>query len=223
MLKLRLFLLCFFALGATSAVNAQGLPYAQIYPLLQDIEDLARFDRIVAPLTLTSQLEGVSPPDIELTIEVGGEVMTISPDASGVISIPANAAWAEAGVLIRSNQPPGSQSLNVTPYFVNPPGLEFSYGWLLENRRQFQRAARELQVMFQNYSGIDGVTFNFPPGTEATLSIVGQDELQPLRANSNGVINFRFNDEMAQARPTFKLSQMPERIQSMVLRESGPQ
>lgn len=126
--------------GPVGAEEAGKLPYPYVYEWLQWFAEQERFDLLALDVYLISELDGVRPADIRLTIDTPEGQQVFQPEQNGVIQLPFREDWNAAGYQLTANQPRGTLKLE---FRLNPRRmpLRVPYRRLLGVVPQLQRAS----------------------------------------------------------------------------------
>jgi hypothetical protein len=200
------------ALAPVSPVCAQETgttSYAALYRALQPALDMGRRDRLIASANVQSKLPGVAPESIRMEIRARSGVRRLSIAGDGSVEFPMDSALLEEDPAVVSNQPRGTLTLSVTLAFRPYPTLRVPY-------REIREAlAQAVEVVAadptRNGAVVRGVEVQFAPGSDATVSIRGQNE-RAFMADAGGRVVLIDTPLWHQADVEVEFSEAPLRL-----------
>jgi hypothetical protein len=137
--------LSLFAGTAARAEEWREIPYAELakMPLT-----LAKVDpqHIFTTALMARPGKGLAalPADYKLQVKVGGQLVPVAVAPDGKVAMPFRQDWADAGAVIRTNQPKGRVLVSLSFDSRVPPGVRMSYAQLTEAAPVLERGIGEM-------------------------------------------------------------------------------
>ena len=206
---LRMLFLAALALPAAAAEPGNSTPYAALYGALAPAREMAAFDRLVAVQRIESKLQGVPPTAIRLTIQARGGAIAIKPTADGSFTFPMNEALLAENPLVLSNQPKGSLTISVMPALKMPAGSRWAAADIRAALSQVEQLLARSPVEGAG-TKVRGAELHFAPGSDASVTIVGEGE-RLLVADAQGRVLLVLDGDFAEARE-IEFSRMPDMV-----------
>lgn len=185
-----LLLLAVLASAPLAAQSGGETPYRALYGALSPSLKLAGYSRLKPVQRIISKSAAVPPGDIRVSIHAASGVIELTPAADGRVEFPMTEALLAENPPVRSNQPRGSLSVNVSFEIDLGDGDGLSYTALAEGIDQAQQALGAVEPALAGRR-VAGIEFSFPPGSNAQLQIVDAKLEELLVADRAGFVRLR--------------------------------
>jgi hypothetical protein len=188
------------------AQDSARLPYDVAYRFLQLFETLEHLERITPSMAIASTQPGVTPADIELTLDDGSGT-TFRLEKNGSIDLPSNPSWADSGATLVSNQPKGTMRLEIEFKAVPITSRQTTYSNLMALASEFGEAMAALAELQGNSPPtVNGLTIQMPPG--GTIELLAKRK-QTLEPNSAGLVVMKTDQRLLKENPEIIFSELP--------------
>lgn len=195
------------------AAETAALPYGVVYRMLSTMQEAGELDKLVRSTRITSELAGVEPPEIRITLDDRGQVHEFRPDAQGNVAFPVRADWNDAGLVLQTNQPAGSLALSFG--FTAKPLASTQLAWrdLMGIAHQFRVAiAASMRSSGKAAPDIAGLQVQFGPDAEAGLAILAAAGRQAHPADAEGIVWLPDDPALWSENPQVELTRVPVAI-----------
>lgn len=197
------------------AEETASLPYRIVYQGLKGEEIIKGLDKLMYEMGIASNLEGVAPMDIRITLDDGTKIHEFVPDEHGKVDFPLRPDWNDADLQLRTNQPPGSISFHFGVAARPLTSTRLHYRELMDIRRQFDRAFSGALAGFPLDEGagppprIDAIVVAFGAGASARLIILAAGGEQVYKADPDGSVLLGEDPLLWAEDPVVVLDQVP--------------
>ena len=129
------------------------------------------------------------PSDYKLQVVVKGEVVPLAVAADGKVAMPFRQDWADAGAVIRTNQPKGRVIASVSFNSRVPPGVRMSYAQLTEAAPVLERGIEEMAGMMSFMAPeVRTFTLSFAQAPQTLLLTLPDGKQKNYRTDAKGLI-----------------------------------
>ncbi|MEJ2534767.1 MAG: hypothetical protein P8008_04710 [Gammaproteobacteria bacterium] len=197
---------------ASSSGDTAEVPYASIYAGLLMAERAAGLDRVDAQVIVRTSRQGLSPGDIELTIDDGAQINRFSVGPRGEVRIPARAEWRDSDLTVRSNQPADSLRFSSVLLIRELSGPRLRYASLWEIREQVQQAMDAMRPAGTGEQEVLGLALRYAPGAPATVRVLSDRYGEEYAADPRGVIRMPLKEVLREDNPEVVFDPLPAQI-----------
>lgn len=195
------------------AAETAHLPYGVVYRMLSTVEEAGDLDKLTRSTRITSELPGVEPPDIRITLDDGGKVYEFRPDERGNVVFPLRADWSDADLVLHTNQPAGSLALSFG--FTAKPLVSTQLAWrdLMGIAHQFRVAiAASMRSSGEPGPDIAGLQVQFRSGGKAGLVVLAAAGRQAYPPDAEGSVWLPDDPGLWSENPMVELDGIPTAI-----------
>jgi hypothetical protein len=191
-------------------------PYASVYPGLLMAQTAAELDRVDARVVLRTNRQGLSPEDIELTVDDGSEVHRYGLGPRGEVLIPARTEWRDAGLVVKTNQPVDSVRFTTVLAFRELTEPRLPYAGLWEMREQMQTVMDAMQAAGAGEREVLGLALRYPPGASATVRVLSDRLGEEYAADPRGVIRMPLSEALRDENPEVLFEPLPAQLMPLM-------
>lgn len=141
---------------------------------------------------------GPLPPGLLLQIKAGEQVTPLAIAADGRVDMPFRQDWADAGAMVRVNQPKGSFQMDFKMIPRVPTGTQMSYGQLTESAAVTERLIKEMAGLMSMFAPkVQTFTLEFADAPQTATLTWPNGEKKVWKTAGNGRINLPWQSDWA--------------------------
>lgn len=197
--------------------HAAMMPYDDVFVRLKRMRD-SKLDRVALKIVLKPKDNTVKLGDVRVALINDKTSVPIPVGQDGSVEIPYREDMYRTDAELRSNQPKGTLSANLSINVAWSAGTEIPYHEVEETVRQLQVAGKDFlgwfgyMLFFPSMQNME-VPLQYAEPRGQTLRVVKDGKtLETYTADEKGLLKFKLKPAWAQLQPTLAFSDAPPKL-----------